>query len=305
MYSGKSIPATASSTLVVGAWGTVLFCAEEVCSVKASSLFSLVLVALSFSALILTVGCSSASPRSPGDDAGAQDDDDTGNGDVTADDDDIGDDDSGPSPLSVEESGGSYLCTPKGSGPYPGVLYNHGGLGDVVGGDLEGTCRALAEAGYLAYAKKRRETTSLAGHLDDVLAGVDTLLGVPDVDDTRLGVLGFSRGGLLSLQLALERPELWDAVVLMAPAPGNGAMGQTLEDVSALAAPVLLLVSENDTFQSNHVQINLDVEAALLAAGKEVEAIVYPPFADDGHTLFFEVGDYWPDVLSFLSEHIP
>ena len=258
--------------------------------------------------LVLFLACSPDS-RSTDNDAGDDDvgDDDVGDddaGDEDAGDDDAGDDDSGASSLLVEESEGSYRCSPGEAGPYPGVLYNHGGLGDVVGGDLEATCRALAEAGYLAYSKKRRETTSLAGHLDDVLDGVDALLDSPGIDASRLGLLGFSRGGLLSLQLAVSRPELWDAVVLMAPAPGNGAMDETLQDLAAVDAPILLLVSENDTFQSDHVQINLDVEAALLAAGKDVDAIVYPPFGEDGHELFFEVGDYWPDVLSFLAEHV-
>jgi hypothetical protein len=27
-----------------------------------------------------------------------------------------------------------YLCRPSGAGPFPAVLYNHGGLGDIIGG---------------------------------------------------------------------------------------------------------------------------------------------------------------------------
>ena len=31
---------------------------------------------------------------------------------------------------------GSYVCRPAGLGPFPVVLYNHGGKGNEVGGDL-------------------------------------------------------------------------------------------------------------------------------------------------------------------------
>ena len=63
------------------------------------------------------------------------------------------------------KSEGSYLCTPDGEGPFPGVLYNHGGKGNAIGGDLEGTCLALAEAGYIAYSKQRSLTLEITGHL--------------------------------------------------------------------------------------------------------------------------------------------
>lgn len=48
--------------------------------------------------------------------------------------------------VDIITDGDSFLCVPAGAGPFPGVLYNHGGRGQVIGGDLEGTCRALAEA---------------------------------------------------------------------------------------------------------------------------------------------------------------
>ena len=55
--------------------------------------------------------------------------------------------DPGPKEFSVEKlSDDSYWCHPGGAGPLPAVLYNHGGLGDAVGGDLENTCRKLSFA---------------------------------------------------------------------------------------------------------------------------------------------------------------
>jgi len=193
------------------------------------------------------------------------------------------------------------ICVPDGLPPFPAALYNHGGLGDAVGGDLQGTCEALADAGYLAYSKLRRATMSLDGHLDDVQAGLDVLQGHADWDGESMAILGFSRGGLLAFQTAKAQPGLFDAIVLMAPADAKGTLMTELQDVSAISAPVLVLVSENDLFQDDHVALAQAVHDALDAAGKDVELTVYPPYGDDGHARFFEVGDYWEDVLDFLT----
>ena len=209
-----------------------------------------------------------------------------------------------PGEVVVEARGGSFICHPAGAGPFGGIVYNHGGLGDMVGGDLRGTCVALAEAGYVGYAKLRRATVSLAGHIDDVLDALDELLGMPDVDRARIGMLGFSRGGLLALQAATLRSEL-DAVVVMAPAPGNGALDRVLMNADQITAPVLLLVSENDMNpRVDHVAVTATVEAELSVAGVDVTRRVLPPFTDGpmpGHSLFFEVRpEYWAIVMGFF-----
>ena len=105
------------------------------------------------------------------------------------------------------------------------------------------------------------------------------------------------------MQVALAKPSVIHAVVIFAPASGRGALQQALEDVSPLAAPTRIYVSENDMLQANHVQLSRDVENALRAADHDVELTIYPPFGDDGHRLFFEVRDsYWSDVIAFLDD---
>ena len=201
---------------------------------------------------------------------------------------------------------GSFLCTPAGTGPFPGVLYNHGGRATVVGGDLEGTCLALAEAGYIGYSKQRRlsESHSIAGHIDDVYEGLNALLAADGVDASRVGIMGFSRGGLLTLQAATERPGTFSAIVAMAPASAKGLLATVLGDTDQIDAPVLVLVSENDLFQDDHVTLTQNVVGALEAEDKHVEHILYGPFGDDGHERFFVVGDYWGDIIAFLSPHL-
>ena len=207
---------------------------------------------------------------------------------------------------------GSYVCRPAGSGPFPAVLYNHGGLAMAVGGDLLGTCTALAEAGYLAWSEQRplSDSPTIAGHLDEVLEALSAVQNHVDADPSRIGLIGYSRGGLLALHTAIERPSDVQAVILMAPAPGGGPtnLDDALERIESITAPVRLLVAENDgppAQREDHVEICRSIEAALESAGKGVELTIYPPFGDDGHELFFEVREpYWSDVLSFLETHL-
>lgn len=86
-----------------------------------------------------------------------------------------------------------YLCRPSGTGPFPAVAYHHGGLGDIIGGAPKETCEALAAAGFVGFAPIR-QTCSMAGHPDDVQAGLDYLLRFVCVDRNRVAMAGSSRG---------------------------------------------------------------------------------------------------------------
>ena len=92
-----------------------------------------------------------------------------------------------------------YLCKPAGPGPFPAVVYNHGGLGHIIGGAPRATCQALAASDFIGFSPIRRQTRPLHGHLDDVLAALDYVRGLNVVDPGRVGMIGFSRGGLVTL----------------------------------------------------------------------------------------------------------
>jgi dienelactone hydrolase len=203
----------------------------------------------------------------------------------------------------------SYLCKPKGAGPFPLVVYNHGGMGDKVGGAPSETCDALAVAGFVGMSPLRRQTRPLSGHIDDVYAGLQYGLELPYVDRQRIGLMGFSRGGLLTLIAATQRAD-FDAVVVMATAGGRrGQTARIMETVKTITAPVLLLVAQNDTGSNrtqgmNTLQGCRELAQALRASGRDLSYIEYPPYGTDGHTMFYEVGDYWKDVVAFLRKHL-
>jgi dienelactone hydrolase len=201
-----------------------------------------------------------------------------------------------------------YLCLPVGPGPFAAVVYNHGGVGDRVGGAPRETCEVLATAGYIGFSPIRRATRSLDGHGDDIRAALARLQQVASVDVSRIAMIGFSRGALLTYQAAIETPSL-KAAVLMATAVPPRQFARSMGKPADIAMPLLFLVAENDTGSRttkgrNTLKGTRNMHRALADAGKDVTLIVYPPYGDDGHTLFFSVGAYMSDVLVFLSGHL-
>ncbi len=199
----------------------------------------------------------------------------------------------------VEESNGSWLCRPAHGSRCPGVLYNHGGVGDAVGGDLEGTCRALAGAGYVAYAKRRGTDPDFQPNVQDAEAGLEALVADAQVDPLRLAMVGFSRGVAITFCLAEDREGL-AALVLLGAGAGS-LMPCDVVDYAADLPPIQMLAVEND-LQSPLEDMVADVKNRLEAEGAQVVFVVYPPYPHDpdGHQMFWEVGAYFDDVLDFL-----
>jgi dienelactone hydrolase len=207
--------------------------------------------------------------------------------------------------VQINDEREAHLCVPAGTGPFPVAVYNHGGLGDAIGGPPEDTCEALAALGFLGLATLRRSTISIEGHSEDVDAGIAYVLAHGDADPERVSVLGYSRGGYLSFVAMAAHPDI-DLAVIMAPAPVHGLLELALADADQVEARTLVLVAENDLPEFNnegedHVATATAVHDALTAAGKESELMILDAFGDNGHDLFQELDDgYWPVVEAFL-----
>ncbi len=195
-----------------------------------------------------------------------------------------------------------YLCVPEGVAPLPAVIYHHGGKEGAIGGAPEEACAELAQAGFVGFAPIRRSEESMDGNLQVVLVAAEYVRNLPYVDTDRMAILGFSRGGLLTFLAAADRPNDYKAIVIMAAAVG--VVNKFQNRIDKIAAPVLLLISENDVAQADHLKVMMELEEVLLAANKETTLIVYPPFGNDGHRMFFEIGSYWQDVELFLTDNL-
>lgn len=202
----------------------------------------------------------------------------------------------------------AYLCRPSGTGPLPAVLFNHGGVGNKIGGAPKETCKALAAAGFVGFAPIRRQTRSMAGHLEDVQAGLAYLQGLDYVDRSRVAMAGFSRGGALTFMAAAQGAPI-KAAIIMASASPPPRSGFTIADAVNIRVPVLLLVAKNDTGSrktrgQNTLKTMRRMSTALTDAGNPPKLIIYPPYGNDGHEMFFEIGAYWKDVVQFLKKHL-
>ena len=115
----------------------------------------------------------------------------------------------------------AYVFTPRGeaSEPRPLLLLPHGGVHGDFNTYYTHIVRELVELGYVivapeyrgstGYGRAYKESIDYGGlEVDDVVASrrwaLDTL---PDLDDERVGILGWSHGGLIALLAAFDHPE--------------------------------------------------------------------------------------------------
>ncbi|MBI2357525.1 MAG: dienelactone hydrolase family protein [Deltaproteobacteria bacterium] len=207
--------------------------------------------------------------------------------------------------------GGSNVpfCRPAGKGPFPTVIYNHGlivdrwGIGGAArrGYNLEGICNTLASDGYLTFTPIRQSGEgNIPGHKEEVSHAIDYIRTLPDVDPFRIALMGFSRGGLLTLMVGVGRSDL-KALAILAPAPGGrGDFAKAVTLVPSLSAPVLLMVEASD---GSDILENFNMlDQALRERGKEARSILYD--RGGGHQLFYDVGYYWNDIRAFLRDKL-
>lgn len=201
------------------------------------------------------------------------------------------------------------LCRPEGTGPFPAVIHNHGVGVDTLGYEkalrrgynLPAICKELSADGFLTFVPIRQGGPGLRNlppHKEQVVAAIDYVRRLPDADPARLALTGNSRGGLLTLMVGLEQPDL-KGLVIMAPAEIGRNFSNALSQVSSLNTPVLLLVEKSDDVE---FQNNFDaLDRALRENNKKVKSIRY--VRGGGHNLF-HAGYYLADVKAFLHENL-
>jgi len=204
----------------------------------------------------------------------------------------------------------ALLCRPEGKGPFPAVVHNHGVGVDTVGYqkalkrgyNLPAICKELSVDGFLTFVPIRQGGSGLRNlppHKAQVLEAIDYVKRLPNVDPFRIALTGNSRGGLLTLMVGVEQPDL-KALVIMAPAEIGRNFSNALSQISSLNAPVLLLVEKSDEpeFQNNFDTL----DRVLRENKKEVKSIRYD--RGGGHKLFHSAGYYLQDVKGFLHEKL-
>ncbi len=215
----------------------------------------------------------------------------------------------------------AHIAKPVGDGPLPGVMVFHEAFG--LNDDIRRIADRFAVNGYVAVApdligggfgclvKVFRDLSRREGPaFDKARAAVDFLAELPEVDDERLGLVGFCMGGAFALTLAID-----DRISVCASnygkAPPNAHLG-------ALCPVVASYGAKDKLFRRNADRL----ETVLTAAGIDHDVKVYP---DAGHSFINdhapwytslvgpvmavgyrhdEAEDAWARMLSFFGHHL-
>ena len=229
----------------------------------------------------------------------------------------------------------AYLYKPEGDGPFPAVIYNHG--------SREGREREsfpfphigalLTRAGYVALVPERRgygksdgpsypeEAVNAAqliprlqNETDDVLAALDYLRTLPYADMRRVGIMGWSFGGIVTM-LATSRGKAFTVAVDQAGGAltwdrNPGVQTSLRAAARASETPTLFMAAKNDrTTASVSTLADLFKER-----GVPHRLVIYEPFVPSqggipgapGHAIFSSQGvSVWErDVVEFLGRYL-
>ena len=114
------------------------------------------------------------------------------------------------------------LLEPKQDGKYPTIIFNRGGnrsYATMSANRLVSTSLAeLASQGYVVIASNYRENDEYGGEdVNDVLNLIETLNEVEKADTDRIGMYGWSRGGIMTFLALARTDKIKTAVIGSAP----------------------------------------------------------------------------------------
>lgn len=220
------------------------------------------------------------------------------------------------------------MAVPDGPGPFPAAIINHGYFpfdGYDTGWDTLREVRFMAQNGYVAVAPDYRNYAGsddgdyvfVPGYVYDVRNLLVALQQLPEVQSDRIGMMGHSMGGGITLQqivsgaevqvvalfgtVTADEAERYQArMTRWAENPDGDSRARAFAErygtpeerpeVYAKMSPenywsevtVPVLIHHGDADDVTPLQWALDIEAGLRAAGKPVELHVYP---GAGHSL--------------------
>ena len=209
--------------------------------------------------------------------------------------------------------GTGVLRRPPGAGPFPALVWIHGGLATRPEADLEGYARSANPSRFLAAGyvvavityRSRDEDPQSSVSLEDSLAAVDHVRRLPYVDPGSVVIFGCSGGGDLALEIAaatdvaaiapgepatilctgLFNRELPKKGARYEPGDGTGLADdpraytpkyqeRTREKIGRIRSPILI-VQGDPASRLNQFNATVFIPA-LRAAGKSVEVRTYP-----------------------------
>ena len=142
-------------------------------------------------------------------------------------------------------------------------------------------------------------------HLEDQLAALSYLKGLPEVDPQRIAVAGCSFGGIQTVLMAEKNLGLRAAVDFAGAAQNwqhsPELRARMIQAVQHSQMPIFFIQAKNDY----DVSPSRDLAAAMEKSGKPQHLQIFPAFGksnQDAHEFCVHGGEIWaPQVFSFLS----
>jgi dienelactone hydrolase len=240
----------------------------------------------------------------------------------------------------------AFLYKPNGDGPFPVVIYNHGARSgrprrpepnEYIG-------RLLTRAGYVVLIPERRGygdsdgptlsddigndwgqrfVARVEAETDDVFAAVGYLRTLPFADNKRIGIMGYSLGGIVTM-FAVNRSTTFAVAINQAGAAGAWNISAELRSALVAAGekattPTLLMVAQNDRTTDS---ITTLAEIFKKRGVPPHRMVIYEPFTPQpatgtvpvgipfntapGHLVFTAQGMHvWErDVIEFLARYL-
>jgi dipeptidyl aminopeptidase/acylaminoacyl peptidase len=239
------------------------------------------------------------------------------------------------------------LNIPTGDGPFPLLIFNHGHISPsiyTVGRGLRREQDYMARRGFAVLHTDYRGhgesdpspmvEKTYDGNLEYAMDSVNAILAVraanlPQIDAQRVGMLGHSMGGGVTLAILTARPDLVDAV-LYAPVHANvwenfsrwrrerekddrteeiSGTPETQPDhweklspqtyLSNITAPVMIFHGDRD--KDVPKEWSDDLHRRLMELGKDV---TYVEYAGEGHEFGPEWGDFMKKSAEFFRKNL-
>jgi carboxymethylenebutenolidase len=209
----------------------------------------------------------------------------------------------------------AFVVSPQSTEKMPAVIMIHEFWG--LKPEIVGKAEALSKEGYMVIAPDtfRGKTTSwipsaiwnvIGTPKENILADLDAVFSwlenQPNVDPTRIMVMGFCYGGGTSLQYSLHNAKLAATGIFY------GNVGMDVEKLKALPGPVLGIFGEDDT--SIPIAEVQAFEAGLEQAGIPKQITIY---SDKGHAFVKSVEEIasdpvqkqaWDEFLTFTARQL-
>ena len=235
------------------------------------------------------------------------------------------------------------LWRPRGTGPFPAVLFNHGsystadpmpenepgvlgpvfarhgfvflflfrqGIGLSLGqGTADGDLMARALAAEGIGGRNRVQLQLLENEeFDEALAGLALLRSLPEVDVHRVAVVGHSFGGSITLLVAARDTAVRAAVVFGAAAASWSQSptlrARLLAAVGRTRAPVLFIHAANDYSLAPGKALASEMQRLRKPHGLKLYSAIGRE-SRDGHNLVYRSVSTWErDVFGFLAAHL-